>query len=99
MPSTFTEASCVGPLDRDAHVDLGGEVEADLRPRVVEHLAEPVADVALDEPRALGHVLALPVREVVDDRHLVAAREQRLDDVRADEPGAPCDDRPHWLVS
>jgi dTMP kinase len=27
--------------------------------------------------------------------HLVAAREQRLDDMRADEPCAPRDDRPH----
>ena len=99
MPSTFTDASCVGPVDRDAHVDLGAEVEADLRPRVGEHLAEPVAQVALHERHALGHVLALPVREVVHDRHLVAARQQRLDDVRADEPGAPCDDRSHWLIS
>ena len=86
-------------VDRHAHVDLGGEVEADLRPRVLEDVGEPGAHVALDEPRALGHVLALPVREVVDDRHLVAARQQRLDDVRADEPSAPCDDRSHWLVS
>ncbi len=47
----------------------------------------------------LGHVLALAVREVVDDDHLVAARDQGIDDVRADEARAPCDDRPHGLVS
>ena len=87
------------PVDRDPHVDLGAEVEADLRPRLAEDVADALAHVALDEPRALGHVLALAVREIVDDRHLVAAREQRLDDMRADEPSAPCDDRPHCLIS
>ena len=40
-------------------------------------------------------VPALPLREVVENVHLVAAREERLDDVRADEAGAPGDDRPH----
>ncbi len=87
------------PLDRHAHVDLGGEVETDLRPRLFEDLGEPCAHVALDELRALGHVLALPVREVVHDRHVVAARQQRLDDVRADEPSAPGNEPPHRLVS
>ena len=42
-----------------------------------------------------GDVLALARREVVDDVHLVAARDERIGDVRADEAGASGDDRPH----
>ena len=87
------------PLDRDAHVHLGAEVEADLGTHVVEVLVQRLAQVRHHEPRALGHVLALAVREIVEREHLVAAREQRLDDMRADEPRAPCDDRPQGLVS
>jgi hypothetical protein len=86
-------------VNRDAHVDLGAEVEAELGPRLAEHLGETLSHVALDESHALGQVLALAVGEIVDDRHLVAARQQRLDDMRADEPCAPCDDRPHRLIS
>ena len=70
-------------------------METHLRSGVVEHVAEVLADVALGE-RGLGaQVLALAGGEVVDDGDLVAAREQRVDDVRADEPGAAGDDRPH----
>ena len=87
------------PLDRHAHVHLRAEMEADLGTNVVEVLVQRLAQVRHDEPRALGHVLALPVREVVEREHLVAALEQRLDDMRADEPRAPCDDRPQGLVS
>ena len=54
---------------------------------------------ALVEPCAVRHVLALPIREVVEDVNLVAAREQRLDDVRADEARAPCHDHPHRRLS
>ena len=43
----------------------------------------------------LVEVLALAGREVVERRHLVAAREQRIDDVRADEPGPPGHERAH----
>ena len=40
------------------------------------------------------HVLRLPL-ERSSSTTLVAACDQRVDDVRADEPRAPCDDRPH----
>jgi len=33
---------------------------------------------------------------VVDDVDLVPAREQRVDDMGADEPGAACDERAHY---
>ena len=52
-----------------------------------------VADVRLEQPGArveAGALQALRIEgiEVVDDRHLVAAIEQRLDQVRSDEPRA-----------
>ena len=56
---------------------------------------ERLADVVLDEAGAGVEVLAPTRREVVDNRHLVTAGEQCVDDVRADEPGASGDDRPH----
>ena len=86
------------PLDRDPHVHLSAEVVADLGPQLVEDLVQRLAQVGHDEG-ALGHVLSLPVREVVEREHLVAAIEQRLDDMRADEPRAPCHDRPQGLIS
>jgi hypothetical protein len=61
--------------------------------------APRVADVGLDQLGARRQrpveVLAPPGREVVDDRHLVAAREQRVDQVGADEAGAAGDQSPH----
>ena len=46
------------------------------------------ADVELVELGRGGHPLALAGREIVDHRHAVAAREQRVGDVGADEAGA-----------
>ena len=54
-----------------------------------------VPDVALDELdvlREVGQVLALAGEEVVEDAHLVAAREQRARDRGADEAGAAGDE-------
>jgi hypothetical protein len=46
--------------------------------------------------RAFGYeVLALPGGEVVDDQHVVAARQVQLDDVRADEARPAGDDDLH----
>ena len=43
-------------------------------------------------------VLPASGREVVDDRHLVAAGEQRVDQVRPDESRSTCDEAPHTSV-
>jgi hypothetical protein len=88
-------------LDRLAHIDLRREVEDDVGPRRGEHAAHPVrvADVGLLEARAArergGEVLALAGGQVVDDQDLVAAIEQRVDEVRADEAGAAGDQGTH----
>src|SRR5690606_28046756 len=51
-----------------------------------------LADVSLDEPDAvferLVEVPAVPGGEVVEDRHLVAAGDERVDEVRSDEAGS-----------
>ena len=56
---------------------------------------ERLADVVDVEGRGGRHVLAHALREVVDDVHVVAPREQRVDDVRADETGTAGDDDRH----
>jgi hypothetical protein len=70
----------VGARDRDPYVLLRGEMEADLRLGLREDRRR-VSDVPLHESSPRGHVLAPAVREVVEDRHLVAARQQALRDV------------------
>ena len=59
---------------------LRREVEAELRLRFREDRRR-VPNVPLHEPGPLGDVLAPAIREVVEDRHLVAARQQALRDV------------------
>ena len=60
---------------------------ARISPKLLPHLkdrpvtVERLPDVVDVERRLRGHVLALPVREVVDDVHDVPARKQGLDDV------------------
>ena len=81
----------VGARDRHAHVGLRGQVQARLRAGLGEGLLHglPVADVGDDELGGRVDVLRLPVGEVVEDDDLVAAGDERVDDVRADEARAP----------
>ena len=56
------------------------------------------AEVALDELDVVlepGEVRAAPGREVVEHAHVVAAREERAHEVRADEAAAARDERLH----
>ena len=82
-------------LDRDADVRLRCEMEHGLGPNLVEEVVERVADVADVQDRAATHVLSRAVDERVDDGHLVAARDERVDHVRADEAGSSGHDCPH----
>jgi hypothetical protein len=61
-PEDVHLAVVVGPLHRDADVNLRGEVEARIRPPVCEERAERLAvpDVAYDELGAVVHVLPTP---------------------------------------
>jgi hypothetical protein len=78
---------------RLAHVDLRRQVEDAVRPRVLQDLPHSlrVAHVPLHEAgpgvQRVRQVLVPSGGEVVDHDHLVAALEQRVDQVRADEPG------------
>ena len=84
----------IGAFHGCPNVRLGGEMQDGVRPDRVEDLVRG-ANVGHVEDGALGHALPLPRGEVVEDVHLVAACEQGVDDVRADETRAPRDDRPH----
>ena len=59
---------------------------------------ERLADVVLVHRRGVVEVLAAPGCEVVDDVNLVAALDQRIDDVRADESRSPGDRRSHRRI-
>jgi hypothetical protein len=59
-------------------------------------LLQRLSDVDDLEARA-GHVLPLAVREVIEDEDVVAPGQERVDHVRADEPCAPCHDRPQGV--
>ena len=80
----------VRALHRRLDVGLRREVEDDVG---VDR--ERLADVVLEQRRGGVHVLALAGGEVVDDRHVVAARDERVDEIRPDEARTACDDRPH----
>ena len=87
--------------DRDAHIRLRGEMEARLRLRLRERSSDSgrIADVDLEKPGALVHVAALPAREVVEHPHVVAALDERVHDMRADEASSACYERPHSALS
>ena len=50
----------VGPLDRDAHVGLGREVEADIGAQLGEEVFQRLADIQHVQTSLLVDVLALP---------------------------------------
>ena len=52
-----------------------------------------IDDVELPQCGGGVHPSPVPGGEVIDHRHLVAALEQRVDHVRADEPGSAGHDR------
>ena len=64
-------------------------MDDELGPDLVEERAERLADVVLVDGRGGVQVLASSGCEVVDDVNLVAARDERIDDMRADEARSP----------
>ena len=82
-----------GILDRAPYVGLSREVEHHLGPYDREQVCErpPIADVEhlqrCPVSQRMLEVLELAGRQVVDDRHSIAPRDQRIYQVRADEPG------------
>ena len=54
-----------------------------------------VADVAAHEGHVRGDRRRVPAREVVEDRHVVAARREARDDDAADVAGAAGDEDAH----
>jgi hypothetical protein len=73
-------------------------VEEDLWLQLRHEVGQRVAaDVELVQRETVAQVLAASTREIVDDMHLVTAREQTLRNVRADESGSAGNDRAHRL--
>ena len=87
------------PLDRSADVGLGRQVNAELRPHGIEERCVVPADVAEVQLGPGRNLLAAPRGERVEHVHLVAAGDQRLRDMRADEARSACHDRPQGSVS
>ena len=90
-----------GLLDRPAHVGLRRKMEADVRLPFPKGLPEHarVTDVPDDQLGSVVQALALAGDEAVDHDHIVATRDESVDEVRPDEAHAACDNRPHLLVS
>ena len=100
VPRTFTCGVEVGTLDGGADVGLRGEMEAP--PRAAPRRTTSSSGSRMSRSwsvAASGTFSRLPVARLSMTVHLVAAREQRLDEMRADEPRAPGDDRPHAPLS
>ena len=68
-------------------------------PEQIEDRCRVRADVSKVQLGPGGELLATPRRERVEHVHLVAAGDQRLRDMRADEARSACHDRPQGLVS
>ncbi len=73
-------------------------MEDRLGPHLVEEVVDRLADVAHVELGPGRDVLLVAVDERVDDGDLVAACDERIDDVRADEAGSSGHDRPHGRI-
>src|SRR5215217_5135116 len=91
-PEDVRGAVAHGILDRDRHARLRGEMTDEIGAAAEGALERiPLGDVQLLEAGPLGHVLARPGGEVVDDEDVVAALQEDLRDVRSNEAGAPGD--------
>ena len=79
----------------DLRPDGGGQVVDDVGPGHGRFQGREVADVGGLEPNALGHVAALPRRQVVEDVDVGAAVAERLGQVTSEEAGTTGDERAH----
>jgi hypothetical protein len=82
-------------LHRAAGIDLGSLVAENLWTRLPEDLLSAGENILFAEAGALGYVLALSAREVLNDDDLVAAGEEAFGHVRADKHGSPGKQDPH----
>ena len=86
----------VGRKDRTVDVSLGCEVDDRIAAAAGACDLVGCGDIALVELDAVGKVRAVAgVRELVEHDDLVAASQQPLDEMRADEACATCDENAH----
>ena len=95
----------VGVVQRVAHrladIDLCGRVEDHFGTRIGNRSTQfRRGDVQLHKGRACIDLLAPAAGQIVDHGHAVTGIDERIGDVRADEPGAAGDERSHpWVAT
>ena len=95
-PAELGAAELLGAEDRPVDVRLGGEVHDRVAAARGAGDVLRLGDVALLELDAVRQVGAVPgVGQLVEDDDVLAGAQQPLDEVRADEAGATCDEDPH----
>ena len=90
MPTTLTSESNAG-----RSIDVPTSACAARWKTSSASVSKGCADVVLDEGRSPVDVVAATGRQVVEHDDVVSAREQRVDEVGADEPGPAGDERAH----
>ena len=97
VPVTFTSLELSGSWIERGHRRQRGLVEDDVAALDGREHTLEAAEVALhdlDVLRDVEQVAPVARREVVEDADIVAALEQRVDQMRPDEPGAAGDEHP-----
>ena len=100
VPCTLVSMVCTGSCDDQLHADGRGQVE-DHRgaidelgdQRLVEHAVDGVVEAAV--ALEVRDVVDAPGGQIVEDEDFVAALEQRLGEMRADEAGSASDQDAH----
>ena len=83
--------------DGDAHVDLRRVMIDEIEAASAQFVDRGrIAQIGDDQLCLLVHVLQLAAAQVIDDDHLVTARDVSVDDVRSDESGTARDQHFHF---
>ena len=90
MPTTLTSESNAG-----CSIDVPTSACAARWKTTSASVSKGCANIVLEERGSPVDVVAAPRREVVEHDDLVAARQQRVDEVRADEPCPTGNERAH----
>ena len=95
-PAELGAAEVLGGEDRAVDVGLGGEVDDRVAAARCARDVGGLRDVAVVELDVRRQIRAVArVRQLVEHDDVVARREQALDEMRADEARAACDEDPH----
>src|SRR5262249_20333206 len=98
LPSLFEQVEQANQVDarvehrighRAAYVHLCGMMAEDLRPLAAKEVGDAgILDIELIELRLRVEIVALPGRQIIEDRHLMSRRQKCIHQMRADEARA-----------